>query len=139
MARVTLSEAAKRLGLSKQGVLNRIKSGKLEGQQVDGRWLILVDDVDTSDEENRQSVDGDVARLQAEIARLQHDNACLQAKVDGMEAVLTAFSSGELIGKLTELTATLAAQQPPKALQDTASTQGTDQGEKRRRFRIWPW
>lgn len=46
MAQVILSEAARRLNISKQGVLNRVKSGKLTGSQVDGRWLIFIDDLE---------------------------------------------------------------------------------------------
>lgn len=136
MAQITLSEAAKRLGISKQGVLNRVKSGKLYGQQVDGRWFIQVDDIDDTHEEDHQQVDDD---LYAELARLRQENACLQAKVDGMEAVLTAFSSGELIGKLTELTATLAAQNSHKALPNATPAPENNQDKKKRRFLFWRW
>ena len=75
MAHITLFEAAKRFGISKQGVLNRVKSGKLEGMQVDRRWLIVVDDVDADYAEDRQHIDEEVTRLRAEVARLQHENA----------------------------------------------------------------
>ena len=138
MAHITLSEAAKRFGITKQGVLNRVKSGKLEGVQVDGRWLIQLHDVDTDQAEDHQQVDDEVTRLRVENVRLQQENACLKAKVDGMEVVLTAFSSGELIGKLTELTATLTAQQAPKALPESV-IEGNHQADRRRRFLFWRW
>lgn len=103
MSQVSLSEAAKHFGITRQGVLNRVKSGKVEGVQVDGRWLITIDDVDLVHEGECQQVDGSIDVLRAEVERLKHENALLQAKVDGMESVLTAIGSVELIGKLTAL------------------------------------
>ena len=118
MAQVTLSEAAKRLNISKQGVLNRVKSGKLHGAQVDGRWYVQVDDVDTFHEEEPTSeVDG----LRAEIGRLQLENACLRAKLDGMEAVLSAFVGGKLM-----------VQPAPQALPDGSNTAADPAGRRRR-------
>ncbi len=89
--KLSLKEAAERLGISKEAVRKRIKAGKLRATLVSGKWQIFADELppisdqrprstELTDELTKVRQESAVAR--AELARLESHNEDLRRQLE---------------------------------------------------------
>lgn len=67
---VSVTEAAAKLGVSRQAVLQRLESGSLPGQKAGSTWVVPADALLTADE-RRERLDAEHAKNLAAIPELQ--------------------------------------------------------------------
>lgn len=137
MDRVTLAEAATRLGVSEQTIRRRLKTGELQGERevtAQGyRWWVSVpESVKGQDRPNVPTSTGvDAERIQ----RLEADNAWLKERVVQLEAASTKLV--DLLANVStnpELVRLLASPVSPSDQSNNPPTQSPTQGPTRRRW-----
>ena len=76
MSGLTLQEAARRLGITPEGVRKRLQRGQIKGYRAAGRWHVLLDDADIPDKPPEPEVkpSGElVVVLKEEVAYLREE------------------------------------------------------------------
>jgi predicted site-specific integrase-resolvase len=107
MARLTIKEAAERLGISEVTIRRRLRTGQLKGYQESpptGKWFIQVSDdavaqeeVDTDEDEDSLQLVGalrDTIKRQDEvIALLKHQLEAREREVQELHVLLQQFGT----------------------------------------------
>lgn len=92
--RVTVQEAARRLGISESGIRKRVKRGQLDSTHEEGRVYVYLDSAETGEDSVPDGVpDKYTARLEDEVAFLR-DQVRRQQEIIGQQAIsLRALSA----------------------------------------------
>jgi len=99
---MSITEAAKVLGLSERTVHRWIRDGKLNASKVNRQWQVEVDTVKDSDKDTGNDNDKDIDKT-ALLEQLQSENAHLREQLSRRDRQIEAFS--EQIDHLTQLLA----------------------------------
>ena len=96
---MTIAEYAAHTGMADSTIRRRIKRGALEAHQVDGRWLIDVNDRTAERTPSQTPTQDDQSEL---VTQLQSENAHLREQVDRLTHVvaLQTQQHGELTKQL---------------------------------------
>ena len=94
--RVTIAEAARRLGLSDDAIRKRVKTGKLGGYRVGSKWYVLLEDVQNEVQNEHDGAASTTLGVQNEvqndptalIAALQKHVQFLQSELERKDAIL---------------------------------------------------
>jgi hypothetical protein len=92
---VDVKQAAEMLGISSEGVRQRIRRGTLESEKdMDGRVYVFVDGEDLEDAPSEQDTNGVVTRLENEVEFLRQELATRDAEIQRRDAILLSLSEG---------------------------------------------
>jgi DNA-binding Lrp family transcriptional regulator len=120
--RVTVQEAARRLGISESGVRKRVKREQLDSTNEGGRVYVYLDAVGTEADPVPDNVpDKYTARLEDEVDFLR-DQVRRQQEIIGQQAI--------------SLRALSAPESPPEPVQEESPDQG-DRGSETATARPW--
>jgi hypothetical protein len=93
--RVDVKQAAEMLGISSEGVRQRIRRGTLESEKdTDGRVYVFVEAEDLEDAPSEHDTDGVVTRLENEVEFLRQELATRDAEIQRRDAILLSLSEG---------------------------------------------
>ncbi len=87
MTKLTISEAANKLGVSKEAIHNRIRRGSLQSLVEDGVKFVIIDNSETTQASSRKT-ENKKASVHADdryYKLLEEQNAKLQQKVESLE------------------------------------------------------
>lgn len=87
MTKLTISEAANKLGVSKEAIHNRIRRGSLQSLVEDGVKFVIINNSETAQVSSRK-IENKKASVQADeryYKLLEEQNAKLQQKVENLE------------------------------------------------------
>ncbi len=114
--RVTVGEAARRLGISESGVRKRVKREQLDSTHEDGRVYVYLDSVVTEADSVPDPVpDKYTARLEDEVEFLR-DQVRRQQEIIGQQAIsLRALSAPEYPAPDTETPVQAEPEEPPES------------------------
>jgi hypothetical protein len=120
--RVDVKQAAEALGISSEGIRQRIRRGSLESEKdTDGRVYVFIDEEATNGAPYERSTDDVVSRLENEVEFLRKELATRDAEIQRRDAVLLSLSEG--------LKALNPAPTSPEARDSSLSySDGTDKG-----------
>jgi len=83
------------LGISSEGVRQRIRRGTLESEKdTDGRVYVFVNGEDLEDTQSEQDTNGVVTRLENEVEFLRQELATRDAEIQRRDAILLSLSEG---------------------------------------------
>jgi len=92
---VDVKQAAEALGISSEGVRQRIRRGSLESEKdTDGRVYVFIDEEATNGASYERSTDDVVTRLENEVDFLRKELATRDAEIQRRDAVLLSLSEG---------------------------------------------
>jgi hypothetical protein len=92
---VDVKQAAEMLGISSEGVRQRIRRGTLQSEKdTDGRVYVFVDGEDLEDTPSEQDTNGVVTRLENEVEFLRQELATRDAEIQRRDAILLSLSEG---------------------------------------------
>jgi hypothetical protein len=112
--RVDVKQAAEALGISSEGIRQRIRRGSLESEKdTDGRVYVFIDEEATNGASYERSTDDVVTRLENEVEFLRKELATRDAEIQRRDAVLLSLSEG------------LKALNPPPASPETRDSSVT--------------
>jgi hypothetical protein len=95
---VDVKQAAEALGISSEGIRQRIRRGSLRSEKdTDGRVYVFIDEEATNGTPYEPSTDDVVSRLENEVEFLRKELATRDAEIQRRDAVLLSLSEG-LIG-----------------------------------------
>ena len=118
-----VKQAAEALGISSEGIRQRIRRGSLESEKdTDGRVYVFIDEEATNGAPYERSTDDVVTRLENEVEFLRKELATRDAEIQRRDAVLLSLSEG--------LKALNPAPASPEARDSSLSysSDGTDKG-----------
>ena len=93
--RVDVKQAAEALGISSEGVRQRIRRGSLESEKgEDGRVYVFIDEEAINGAPYERSTDNVVTRLENEVEFLRKELATRDAEIQRRDAVLLSLSEG---------------------------------------------
>ena len=93
--RVDVKQAAEALGISSEGVRQRIRRGSLVSEKdTDGRVYVFVDEEATNGAPYERGTDDVVTRLENEVEFLRKELATRDAEIQRRDAVLLSLSEG---------------------------------------------
>ena len=88
-------QAAEALGISSEGIRQRIRRGSLESEKdTDGRVYVFIEEEDLDGDQSEQRADGVVTRLENEVEFLRKELATRDAEIQRRDAVLLSLSEG---------------------------------------------
>jgi hypothetical protein len=92
---VDVKLAAEALGISSEGVRQRIRRGSLESEKdTEGRVYVFIDEEATNGTAYEPSTDDVVTRLESEVEFLRKELATRDAEIQRRDAVLLSLSKG---------------------------------------------
>lgn len=87
--RVDVKQAAKILGISSEGVRQRIRRGSLESEKdTDGRVYVFLNEEDVDDTRSEHDTHNAITRLENEVAFLRGEVATRDAEIQRRDAIL---------------------------------------------------
>ena len=90
-----VKQAAEALGISSEGIRQRIRRGSLESEKdTDGRVYVFIDEEATNGTPYEPSTDDVVTRLENEVEFLRKELATRDAEIQRRDAVLLSLSEG---------------------------------------------
>jgi len=93
--RVDVKQAAEALGISSEGIRQRIRRGSLESEKdTDGRVYVFIEEEATNGASYEHSTDDVVTRLENEVEFLRKELATRDAEIQRRDAVLLSLSEG---------------------------------------------
>jgi hypothetical protein len=117
---VDVKQAAEALGISSEGIRQRIRRGSLESEKdTDGRVYVFLNEEDVNGAPYEPSTDEVVTRLENEVEFLRKELATRDAEIQRRDAVLLSLSEG-----------LKALNPPPPEVRDSpvSHTEGSDKG-----------
>jgi len=92
---VDVKQAAEALGISSEGIRQRIRRGSLESEKdTDGRVYVFIDEEAANGTPYEPSTDDVVLRLENEVEFLRKELATRDAEIQRRDAVLLSLSEG---------------------------------------------
>jgi len=92
---VDVKQAAEALGISSEGIRQRIRRGSLESEKdTDGRVYVFIDEEATDGAPYERSTDDVVTRLENEVEFLRKELATRDSEIQRRDAVLLSLSEG---------------------------------------------
>ncbi len=90
-----VKQAAEVLGISSEGIRQRIRRGSLESEKgTDGRVYVFLEDEDQRGDQSEPSKDEVLTRMENEIAFLRQELATRDEEIRRRDAVLLSLSEG---------------------------------------------
>ena len=90
-----VKQAAEALGISSEGIRQRIRRGSLESEKdTDGRVYVFIDEEAANGTPYEPSTDDVVTRLENEVEFLRKELATRDAEIQRRDAVLLSLSEG---------------------------------------------
>ena len=90
-----MKQAAEALGISSEGIRQRIRRGSLESEKdTDGRVYVFIDEEAANGTPYEPSTDDVVSRLENEVEFLRKELATRDAEIQRRDAVLLSLSEG---------------------------------------------
>jgi hypothetical protein len=125
--RVDVKQAAEALGISSEGIRQRIRRGSLESEKgTDGRVYVFLEDEDLDGTSSEPNTDEVLTRMEDEIAFLRQELATRDEEIRRRDAVLLSLSEG-----LKALNPPPEEREPPESAartSDTAEPRSTTEG-----------
>jgi hypothetical protein len=125
--RVDVKQAAEALGISSEGIRQRIRRGSLESEKgTDGRVYVFLEDEDLDGTSSEPNTDDVLTRMEDEIAFLRQELATRDEEIRRRDAVLLSLSEG-----LKALNPPPEEREPPESAartSDTAEPRSTTEG-----------
>jgi hypothetical protein len=97
--RVDVKQAAEKLGISSEGIRQRIRRGSLQSEKgTDGRVYVFLEDEDLngagSERESERDKDAVLTRLESEVEFLRQELATRDAEIQRRDAIFLSLSEG---------------------------------------------
>ena len=133
--RVDVKQAAQALGISSEGVRQRIRRGSLESEKgTDGRVYVFVEDEDLDRTPSEPDKDEVLTRMEDELAFLRQELATRDEEIRRRDAVLLSLSEG-----LKALNPPAEARESPQTASEEPAKGKPGEGEEEPSSRERSW
>jgi hypothetical protein len=134
---VDVKQAAEKLGISSEGVRQRIRRGSIESEKdKDGRVYVFVPDegpeAGKSERASERGTDDVLTRLEGEVEFLRRELATRDAEIQRRDAILLSLSEG-----LKAINPPEPRESPQTFSEDSGSTQAPEDQERPQERRSW--
>ena len=133
--RVDVKQAAEALGISSEGIRQRIRRGSLESERdSDGRVYVFLAEEDINGTPSERGTDDVVTRLENEVEFLRQELATRDAEIQRRDAVLLSLSEGL---KALNPPPAEARESPVSYSDGTASSEQEEASQRRSWWRVF--
>ncbi len=93
--RVDVKQAAEKLGISSEGIRQRIRRGTLRSEKdTDGRVYVFLEGEDSKGSQSERDTDDVLTRFESEVEFLRQELATRDAEIQRRDAILLSMSEG---------------------------------------------